>query len=452
MSDRNINVKNIKKFPYCAIGIISVQYPVSDEVFKYTCFLIDTNIVVTLAANLENKNQGGRAKSIVTSFSKENVKWENIFIQDQERTKENNNKKEDKNKNELLDNFPSKLAVIIYNYNFNNEWLGVDYGKKEDFEGKDIIAVFSFKEDNKIITFQGEEKTSQPKFKEICVYNVNPFLEASKKGEEEEEELDLIKQSPGSPLIYKDYNGGAYVIAIITENFEFQYFDKKTMIFLVNMVKKGKLFRKKINKDIDEENIINLSLEGYYLGPSDIKFLTEFNLLHLRFLDLNNNLIRSKGAFYLSQNKFISLESLNLSNNKIGDEGLNHIANGSFSKLKILHLSYNYITSEGIKYLVKAKFIYQLIILSLSDNMKIGDNGISYIKEIKGWGKLVNTLNLNNIGLTDIGLDYMAKINMPKLKRLNIWGNKFTKSGKSIIEDLRKNFIIVNYEAEDKLE
>ena len=84
--------------------------------------------------------------------------------------------------------------------------------------------------------------------------------------------------------------------------------------------------------------------------------------------------------------------------------------------------------------------------------MKIGDNGISYIKEIKGWGKLVNTLNLNNIGLTDIGLDYMAKINMPKLKRLNIWGNKFTKSGKSIIEDLRKNFIIVNYEAEDKLE
>ena len=80
VNNPNLNVKNIKKFPYCAIGTISVQFYLSDEVFEYTCFLINPNVVVTLASNLENKNKGGKAKSIVTSFREENVKWENIFI------------------------------------------------------------------------------------------------------------------------------------------------------------------------------------------------------------------------------------------------------------------------------------------------------------------------------------------------------------------------------------
>ena len=444
VNNPNLNVKNIKKFPYCAIGTISVQFYLSDEVFEYTCFLINPNVVVTLASNLENKNKGGKAKSIVTSFREENVKWENIFIQEEEKPKKQITEKNIPNKN--LDKIPSKLAVILYNDYIKDEWLGVEGGKKEDFEERDIYAVFSYKgkkkknnnnnNNNNKVTFDEEKKINQQKFKEIYVCYKNLFLDTNIRGDKKE--LELIKQSPGSPLYYRDYNNGAYVIAIITDSFEFQYFDKKTMIFLEDMVQKGKTFRKKKNKTIDEDNIIQLNLEGNNFGPSDIKYLTtNFDLINLRILDLNNNSMQSKGAFYLSQNKFSSLEFLNISNNKICDEGVNHIANGFFKKLNCLHLANNSITSEGIKYLVKAEFINNLIILSLADNKKIGDNGMRYIKEHKEW-KNLKTLNLESIGLTDIGLNdlSLASNSMPKLEELNIKGNKFTDNGRPAINAL----------------
>lgn len=76
------DVKNLKEFPFHAIGIINVQFPAGAEIFEYTCFLIDTNVVVTLASNLENKSKGGKAKLILTSFSEEHVIWENIFFKE----------------------------------------------------------------------------------------------------------------------------------------------------------------------------------------------------------------------------------------------------------------------------------------------------------------------------------------------------------------------------------
>lgn len=85
LTNPRLNVKNTKKFPHIAIGTISVKFPIGDETFDYTCFLIDTNVVVTLAANLDNKNMGGKAKSIQTSFSDEKVKWENVHIQGEEK-------------------------------------------------------------------------------------------------------------------------------------------------------------------------------------------------------------------------------------------------------------------------------------------------------------------------------------------------------------------------------
>ena len=258
---------------------------------------------------------------------------------------------------------------------------------------------------------------NQPKLKEIFLDNGNPFVEISKKGKGKN--FEIIQQSPGSPLCYKDYNNGPYVIAIINENFEFQYFDKITMVFLSAMIYKGKLFRKKSNKSIDEENIAKLDLKGYNFVPLDIKYLNHFYLKNLCILDLSNNSINSEGAFYLSRGKFSSLEKLNLNNDKIGDEGLNHIANGFFISLYSLYLSYNNISSKGIKYLIKAGFTNNLILLSLSGNPEIGDNGIKYMKEHDGWRKLT-TLNLYYTGLTDISLDYIAESSMPKLKKFNI--------------------------------
>jgi len=224
LNNPKLDVKRIKKYPYCGIGTIRVQFPINNTVFEYTCFLIDANVVVTLASNLENKNLGGKAISIMTSFSKENVKWENIFIQGEEKSKSNNNKNEN-NKKESLDYSLSKLAVILYDDNIRNEWLGVEEGKKDDFEGRDTFVVFSFNEGRNNINKlnKGEEEINDGKYREIFISNINPFLDASKKGEEKD--IKLIKQSPGSPLYYRDYNNGAYVIAIINENFEFQYID-----------------------------------------------------------------------------------------------------------------------------------------------------------------------------------------------------------------------------------
>ena len=89
------DVKNIKKFPYIAIGTLTVKFPSFQEEYQYTCFLIDTNVVVTLASNLEDKNKGGKAKSIKTTFSDEKEKWENFPIQGVDNKKE---KKVTKNK------------------------------------------------------------------------------------------------------------------------------------------------------------------------------------------------------------------------------------------------------------------------------------------------------------------------------------------------------------------
>ena len=461
LDNPKLDVKNLNKFPYNSVGTISVKFPVSDAEFVYTCFLIDTNVVVTLASNLESNSKGGKAKSITTSFSKEPIKWENIHIQGEEtKGKGKKDKDKDKGKNETLDNVSSKLAVILFDDNVGKEWLGVEGGKKEDFEGRDIFAVFSFKDQGKqTTTTDGEENTpksssGQQKFREIFISNVNPFLNAAQQKSQNDDENEsnvnleeLIKQSPGSPLYYKDYNNGAYVIAIINDSFEFQYLDKKTMVFLATMVNQGKLLRKKVNKGIDEDNIVQLDLQRNDFGPLDIKYLTDFDLKNLRILDLSSNSIKPQGAFYLSQGKFSSLESLNLNFNEIGDEGLNHIANGFFSKLNSLYLFHDNISAEGIKYLVKAEFVNNLIILSLSENPNIGDTGVRHMKEHKGWSKL-SILNLNYTGLTDIALDYLGKSSMPKLKKLNIQGNKFTDVGKASINALRMNHIHVSYRTE----
>ena len=461
LDNPKLDVKNLNKFPYNSVGTISVKFPVSDAEFVYTCFLIDTNVVVTLASNLESNSKGGKAKSITTSFSKEPIKWENIHIQGEEtKGKGKKDKDKDKGKNETLDNVSSKLAVILFDDNVGKEWLGVEGGKKEDFEGRDIFAVFSFKDQGKqTTTTDGEENTpksssGQQKFREIFISNVNPFLNAAQQKSQNDDENEsnvnleeLIKQSPGSPLYYKDYNNGAYVIAIINDSFEFQYLDKKTMIFLATMVNQGKLLRKKVNKGIDEDNIVQLDLQRNDFGPLDIKYLTDFDLKNLRILDLSSNSIKPQGAFYLSQGKFSSLESLNLNFNEIGDEGLNHIANGFFSKLNSLYLFHDNISAEGIKYLVKAEFVNNLIILSLSENPNIGDTGVRHMKEHKGWSKL-SILNLNYTGLTDVALDYLGKSSMPKLKKLNIQGNKFSDAGKANINALRMNHIHVSYRTE----
>ena len=436
-----LDVKNIKKYPYVTVGTVIVKFPEADKDEYYSCFLIDTNVVITLASNLEDNSKGGKAKSIITSFKDEKVKWENIIIQGE---KKDDKKKENVKTLEGADN--SKLAAILYEDNLETEWIGVEGGESTSFDGRDINCIFTL--GLKDETYDGEKSKNNLKYREVNVTNNNPFDKLDSSSEEE----DWISRcSPGSPVYYKDFNNGAYVIAVINKLHCKQFFDRETMVFLVSAVNKGKLMRKKTHKGIDEDNIVQLDLSRNDFGPLDIKYLTDFDLKNLRILDLSSNSIKPQGAFYLSQGKFSCLESLNLNFNEIGDEGLNHIANGFFSKLNYLYLFHNNISVEGIKHLVKAEFVNNLVILSLSENPNIGDTGIRIMKEHKGWGKL-NTLNLNSTGLTDDALKYLGEASMPKLKKLNILGNKFTENGKPNINGLRMNHIHVSYRTQAERE
>ena len=71
------------------------------------------------------------------------------------------------------------------------------------------------------------------------------------------------------------------------------------------------------------------------------------------------------------------------------------------------------------------------------------------MKEHKGWSKL-NILNLNYTGLTDKSLIYLSEAMFPKLKILNIQGNKFSVNGRESIKAFSKKNINVHYRIEAK--
>lgn len=78
-----------------------------------------------------------------------------MFISKAKKRKKKGKKDKDKDKgNENLDNLSSKLAVILYDDNIGSEWIGVEGGKKSDFDGRDIYAVFS-------LGFKGGETTTE---------------------------------------------------------------------------------------------------------------------------------------------------------------------------------------------------------------------------------------------------------------------------------------------------
>ena len=135
ITSSQLDINNINKFPYNAIGTLIVKFPKREEEYLYTCFLIYENVVVTLAHNLEDFEKGGRAISIMTTFSRKKVKWENIYIQKfiRRNLSENDND----------ENLYSKLAIIIYNYKIGNEWVGIEEGNKEKFINRDLYTIFS---------------------------------------------------------------------------------------------------------------------------------------------------------------------------------------------------------------------------------------------------------------------------------------------------------------------
>lgn len=339
-----------------------------------------------------------------------------------------------------MNNINSSFAIILYEENIASEWIGVEQGELKEFNGIDLNVIFCTG-----IKLSDEENINSKKgiiFREKNVNLCNPFKNCNI---ENDKEKQIIQTCHGSPIYYKDYNSGGYVVAIINEYLEFQNFEESDLKFMLDMINKGRLLRKKkLFKGIDEDNIVNIDMSRKNFSSVDIQYFSNFDLKNLKILDLSYNSIGVQGTFYLSQGKFSCLESLNLNYNKIGDGGILNISKGFFSRLLYLYLMNNKISYKGIEHLVKGEFISNLIILTLDENKKIGDKGIKIMKEHKGWNKL-NTLNLNKTGLSDDALKYLGESCMPKLKILNITGNKFTDRGKPSINGLRMNHIHVCY-------
>ena len=428
----------------------------------YTGFIIDTNAIVTLASNVMRNGKKGIVK---TSFSNKQVK---TIITPLDLKKDHN----DKDNNNIKNNFPfnPNLAVIAYEDNIVDEWIGVESLALEDLGTKDLNLICSLglkneNNENKAVNGNGNgyDNNSLMNISNNLdnfpvksnnlndIHEQNVTITTTFEEEQDEEDKKKLKRCLGGPVYYKDYDGGAFVVGIFnlkeeenSESYCLTFFDNICLNFLVDCVNKAKLLRKKSHKNIDEEHIIRLDLSRNDFGPLDVKYLTDFDLKNLRYLDLSSNSIKPQGAFYLSQGKYPNLELLNLNFNEIGDEGLNHIANGNFTKLTNLFLFHNNISDKGIQYLCKADFISNLIILSLSENPNIGDTGIRIIRENTNWGKLT-TLNLNGTGLTDIAVNYLTNSSMPSLRRLNIIGNKFSNKIGLSISSLKLNHIKVEY-------
>ena len=80
---------------------------------------------------MNKSKEGGRAISIKTSFSEKEVKWDNIYLEENFKIKN-----EEEYEKERINNY-SKLAVILYEENISKEWIGVGVDKKENFDEHD---------------------------------------------------------------------------------------------------------------------------------------------------------------------------------------------------------------------------------------------------------------------------------------------------------------------------
>ena len=427
----------IRQYPYCAVGTLFATFPDNkDKVHQYTCFLIEANVVVTLASNINNAEFGGKAISVTTSFS--NDKISNISYP------------EEFEKNKLSG---TSLAVLLYPDPVISDWLGVKIASNEELSDKDVLLMASLglketSDDKSVIsgdnssidnssnlgapivansstTTDGEEKSNVKYMNNSEIHEISTSLTSKMSTETNDEKL--LQRCRGGPVYYKGYDGGPYVIGFLDKNFAVQQIDENALKFLVKCVNEGKKMRKKVHKNIEEDKIIKLDLARNEFGPLDIKYLTEFDLNNLQSLDLSSNAIKPQGAYFLSQGNYSNLRVLNLNFNEIGDEGITHIANAIFSSLEQLFLFHNNISSEGIKSLCKADFIPNLLILSLSENPSITDEGCKTIRETKNWSRLA-ILNLNRTGLTDTSIELLSNSAMPNLKKIQLKGNTFTEN------------------------
>ena len=159
---------------------------------------------------------------------------------------------------------------------------------------------------------------------------------------------------------------------------------------------------------------------------------------------MSYNLIKPQGVCYFTQGKYPCLKTLNLNFNEIGDEGLFHLSNAVLNELEQLFLFHNNISKSGVEALCKADFAQNLVVLSLSENQNIKDDGVQCFEKQKNWKRLM-ILNLNRTGLTDQAVKYLIGSIMPNLKKIHLKGNNFTNEISHEISAWKLNGVMIDY-------
>lgn len=426
-------------YPNNVIGTIRAIFKHGEK--RGTCFLIESNVVATAFTNVYDVELGGRAKDVYTTFSPDKIKGDTIHFV---------NNYEKKKKTECL-------AVIVYNTNVLDEWLGVEIMSPEVLKERDLYLVASLGEEDEKVA----NNEAPPAMQGKDIYSDDPNRGEADKKElykksnlhqisvniqtilNKVDETDKGKICFGAPVFYRECNNNSYVVGFLSADKTIETINQENMRVLIEGVIKGKESKKKDEKKIEEDKIEKLDLSRNDFGPLDIKFLSEFNLKNLIDLDLSSNSIKPQGVFYFTQGKYPNLKTLNLNFNEIGDEGLFHLSNAVLNDLEQLFLFHNNISKAGVEALCKADFAQNLVVLSLSENQNIMDEGVQCFEKQKNWRRLM-ILNLNRTGLTDKAVRYLIGSIMPNLKKIHLKGNNFSKEIEHEINAWKLNGVMID--------
>ena len=412
----NSVIKDVNKFPYAAIGTITIKFS-ANEITEHTCFAINGKIIVTYLPFLKHDKKF--ASEATTTLTKEKLIVKNCA------------KNEKKN-----------LAIFFLENTQCHQWIGVDEYKSAKNAKKNSDKRISQKNygDLKVIFSVGKGTISELNKSESTLFvdeitslgnnnRVIPFLKEIKLNEEKNfEENEKVKMIGGVVYYKNPETAGVYAVGLINEKYQPSYFDQESLRFIYEQVNKAQLSN---TEGIDVKNVFELDLSKKSIGPSHIKMLTEFNLKNLKKLNLLKNQIGPQGAFYLGQSKFNNLEVLILNFNEIGDEGVQYLSKGPFLELKYLYLFHNNISNIGVGYILDSIFNDALLLLDLSDNPNINADGIEIIKnKILGNNNVLRELlclNLSATSLNDDALKFLNEIKFPKLKKLIMQDIDFSK-------------------------
>ena len=225
----------------------------------------------------------------------------------------------------------------------------------------------------------------------------------------------------GSPIFYKDSSENI-VVGIINEKGEYKIFNTNDFEIILNyyytlndICQNGIEKIKTQQIDFSFDNFIEYQIKFIM---KDLITFTHINLSGTNFNNNNNDLLNK-----LANIKFNFLLSLNLSNNNIGDSGLEIFSKFKMPLLDELFLDNNNITEIGINTLFNTDLLYQLLSLSLNNNIEIKDNGIYSFKNSKNNLKLkLEKLKISNINITDLAIEYIIN-NIPSIIRIEAYDN-----------------------------